>query len=415
VTSRAPFAAAIAAALLVLACAQAAWGANGAIVSSRDNNLWIQDARGARQLTHDTGASQGGARFSPDGTRIAWTRYTVGDIRGMRASYPHIFVMRSDGSGMRQITSSGAESDPDWSPDGLYLGWHAELSGFPQNGLVIAQADGSGQRLVDHPPRETVSGPRWSPRGNAVLGTSWTNTEADPTNQGLDLVDATSGTRRTLRAGLIGGFTWSPDATRIAFTTVTNAGESVWVMNADGSGAHAVRGFAAGPVWSPDGTSILFEDRRCQGSFTDPASGLEFDLDKSVAPGCAWMMRPDGGGAAEIAVHGVATGWARCSSGCHPLGPQPGLRLSMRKSSDRGGGYQLRVTIRRRGRTTPVRGVRIGTAVGVSPDSPSGGSGPATRTGRRGTATLPSLARGRWVITAVRPGYTSVIRMFTVR
>ena len=61
---------------------------------------------------------------------------------------------------------------------------------------------------------------------------------------------------------------WSPDANQIAF----NDGSAVWVMNADGSGAHIIQdvqtSYSAYPAWSPDGTKILFASPR-DGAFTD--------------------------------------------------------------------------------------------------------------------------------------------------
>jgi TolB protein len=58
---------------------------------------------------------------------------------------------------------------------------------------------------------------------------------------------------------------WSPDGTRIAFTSRRDGNFEVYVMNADGSGQTNITNNPAndsGPEWSPDGTRIAFSSRR---------------------------------------------------------------------------------------------------------------------------------------------------------
>ena len=50
---------------------------------------------------------------------------------------------------------------------------------------------------------------------------------------------------------------WSPDGTQIAFNT--SRGPGIWIMDADGSAAHAITsGKERDPDWSPDGTRIAY-------------------------------------------------------------------------------------------------------------------------------------------------------------
>jgi Tol biopolymer transport system component len=93
---------------------------------------------------------------------------------------------------------------------------------------------------------------------------------------------------------------WSPDGTRIAFTSYRSGGPAIWVMDADGSNARALT--AAGehidvfPTWSPDGRSIAFQRNDLRGtrigivSVSDRA--LRFIPLASDAFGPAWS--PDG-------------------------------------------------------------------------------------------------------------------------
>jgi len=54
---------------------------------------------------------------------------------------------------------------------------------------------------------------------------------------------------------------WSPDGTKLAFTSTRSGRQQIWVMKADGSDQHEVT-FLSGlnfwPTWSPDGTRIAF-------------------------------------------------------------------------------------------------------------------------------------------------------------
>jgi Tol biopolymer transport system component len=56
---------------------------------------------------------------------------------------------------------------------------------------------------------------------------------------------------------------WSPDGSRIAFVEQTHpTGGDIWVMNADGSNAHALTSGAdkLGTAWSPDGSEMATLD-----------------------------------------------------------------------------------------------------------------------------------------------------------
>jgi Tol biopolymer transport system component len=66
-----------------------------------------------------------------------------------------------------------------------------------------------------------------------------------------------------------GGFnqepSWSPDGTRIAFSSNRDGDFDIWVMNADGSDQRRVQNHPetdTSPTWSPDGTQIAFDSDR---------------------------------------------------------------------------------------------------------------------------------------------------------
>jgi Tol biopolymer transport system component len=170
--------------------------------------------------------------WSADGTKVAYdggsdngTVSTIDVVTGAHA----VLIPRPAGV--------GAIQDIDWSPDGTHIAIAYEDPAYAASqpslqskatALYIANADGSDVRLVEH----IAAGhwPVWMPR--VSVGTQW-----------------------------------SPDGSRLAFTTLAGPGlheMQLWTVGTDGavpSLVTTVTGPADGgrPVWSPDGSRIAFE------------------------------------------------------------------------------------------------------------------------------------------------------------
>src|SRR5829696_5354179 len=104
-------------------------------------------------------------RFSPDGTKLVFTRYITDTGRSA------LFTVRVDGGGLKQLTpwGNGAE-DADYSPDGNKIVFEA----FPNKecGGEIYTVDSDGQHLTNITDTrcQGVSGdPVWSPDGKKIL------------------------------------------------------------------------------------------------------------------------------------------------------------------------------------------------------------------------------------------------------
>lgn len=104
----------------------------------------------------------------------------------------------------------------------------------------------------------------WSPDGRRIAYISQDGTNT--TTAELMVIGANGrGVRRlTTNHAFEYGVSWSPDGLRIAFGSEQGGTWHVWIMNADGSGSHPVRGTDRGnaPDWSPDGRKIAFTSDR---------------------------------------------------------------------------------------------------------------------------------------------------------
>src|SRR5262249_11324194 len=61
----------------------------------------------------------------------------------------HLYLMKPDGSGLRQITSgSRRDRDPAWAPDGKRIAFHSDRSGRYEAWAI--QPDGSGLTQLTH-------------------------------------------------------------------------------------------------------------------------------------------------------------------------------------------------------------------------------------------------------------------------
>ena len=93
--------------------------------------------------------------WSPNGTRIAFVVARVGDSQ--------IYVMNSDGTALRRLTSDGANMLPLWSPDGQWLAFlTANERGL---GLYVMRPDGTGRRRLGEAAGDLSMGPviAWQP------------------------------------------------------------------------------------------------------------------------------------------------------------------------------------------------------------------------------------------------------------
>jgi Tol biopolymer transport system component len=224
------------------------------IVFTRINRLgtqvWTVSSTGAnaRQLTS---GSDSDPRWSHDHRWIAYRH----SCECQAKADSEIWIMRSDGSGNRQITSfyPGEAWAPTWSSDGTRLAFVGQPSGMTGTRIWVTHLSGSVGSPVTAGPDDNE--PAWSPNGQFIAFIRATSTR--PVLAVLDL--RTGQEHVALRASgtacADGWPAWSPDSKRI---TVDCEGHgAIWIV--DETGKHLQRLVSGShPAWSPDGLWVAF-------------------------------------------------------------------------------------------------------------------------------------------------------------
>ena len=245
----------------------------GGNLSGHSNVYTINpDGTARRQLTH-VGKTQaaGAPDWSADGAKIVYESNQTGDYR--------IWVMNADGSAKRRLTDDPGFADlvPAWSPDGtriLFSRCDDHVGFILACDLEVMNAAGGGTRRLAGGHWTYVRG-QYSPDGRRIvvaadrgglLSALWVM-RADGT--GLHRI-----TRPTLEAFWPG---WSPDGRRIVFTDNCCQGNSnIWTVRPDGTGLRELTHFSPAPPLQGGFASYSADGRRIVLQFNGkcPAQGI---------------------------------------------------------------------------------------------------------------------------------------------
>jgi len=245
-----------------------------------------------------------GAEISPDGEWVAYS-VTTTDLE-KETSKTQIWMVSARGGDPIPLTMSGeSASNPRWSPDGKYLSFVASRGENARSQVwLLDRRGGEAQQLTEV--EQGVGSYEWSPDASRLVlairdpeeeGASreaegarsrtrqpWvidrlqikrdgTGYLTDTRKTHLYVFDVTSKKLTQITSGRWdeGSPAWSPDGTRIAFSSNrtedpdANSNSDVWVVAADNTdkGGTLVRitGYEGGdgsPAWSPDGKWIAY-------------------------------------------------------------------------------------------------------------------------------------------------------------
>ncbi len=104
-------------------------------------------------------------QISPDGN---WIAYVLQSANPMEKSYTrNIYLVSTDGGDPVQVTRSGKDSSPRWSPDGTQLAFVSARSDKPQIYLLPVTAPGGEPRPLTSMENGAMA-PAWSPDGSQI-------------------------------------------------------------------------------------------------------------------------------------------------------------------------------------------------------------------------------------------------------
>jgi len=218
-----------------------AWSPDGAIAytSYRDGNpdLWLGDRKLSARQDLNTGAA-----FSPDGKVIALTLAMDGDSE-------IYLIERETGAIVQRVTYDPAiDTSPTWSRDGRRLAFVSDRMGAPH--IFVANRDGSGLRELT--PEGYNTNPAWSPVEDVIVFDRLITAERSD----IYRVDVETGqiVRLTSSPWSSEDPAWSPDGRQIVFSSNRGGEFQLFLMTKDGGNVRRLtmgRGPYGSPAWSP--------------------------------------------------------------------------------------------------------------------------------------------------------------------
>jgi Tol biopolymer transport system component len=233
----------------------------------RDHNFEIYRIAGngadARRLTTDLEYADLAPVPSPDGSKIAWEREVSG-VNGV--AEVELWVMNADGSDPRRIVQNGSENrSPSWGAGNASLYYASFVTGNWEI-FRVDLATGATVNLTNDPYADQH--PRVSPDGQHVVFHSNRDVQFEIYVMNAD----GSGAHDVSNDPADDRYpSWSPDGSRIVWSRYVDSFD-LYTMNADGSAQRVV---ATTPYqeldasFSPDGQSLVYQTNRY------PPAGLE--------------------------------------------------------------------------------------------------------------------------------------------
>jgi dipeptidyl aminopeptidase/acylaminoacyl peptidase len=214
-----------------------------------ERNLWIAEiATGEAHALTSAKKSSTSADWSPDGKWIAFLSDRPGQISGTAEGKKQLYIISADGGEAQQLTKTENDVNAfEWTLDSKRIAFSTE---DPEPKTLKDRKEKYGDYFVVHADYQMTH--LWT----IEIGDGSGGTPAEPKR-------LTEGSKFS-----VGGFSWSPDGMRIAFSAqkdpdlISSESEDLYVVTVkDGAVKKIVStpGPDSNPKWSPDGKMIAFE------------------------------------------------------------------------------------------------------------------------------------------------------------
>lgn len=192
----------------------------------------------------------------------------------VRSGVPQIYLINTDRTGLKLITNmDNGACQPSWSPDGSQLVFISPCRArgeffkniYNDASLYAINVDGTGLKQLTTVPGSDFD-PAWSPDGTRIAFTSLRDGTKDiflltlETGEVTRLTTVVQPVQENLQPS------WSPFGNQIAYTVRRFGAYQVWVMSDKGDSKVQIARSGQQlwdylPTWGPDGETIIFNQR----------------------------------------------------------------------------------------------------------------------------------------------------------
>lgn len=202
------------------------------MLENKQQNIYVSDLQGGKKAVLLT--AQGGINASPSWSSTAnWIAYahrTAPPAAALLNDNWDVYISPSDGASAFNLTQSAAnETHPVYSPDGMSLAYVSDASGFPEIYLYRFETKKSEQITRSGKPKQDLA---WSPDGTKI---AFTSTDANGASDIFLLdIEARDMVALAVDPALDGVPAWSPDGGQLVFQSNRRGETGLYVMNASG-------------------------------------------------------------------------------------------------------------------------------------------------------------------------------------